>query len=100
MKSFAEIYRRSLKEGTWKCRPDDGEEAVRKIEELKDWMYDKFGDDHLFDKLDGAIKRIKELAYNEKVLDYLCVKCRDYSEGGMTTDKGWNCSDCLTGKDK
>ena len=56
-----------LNEGTW-ALPKNSEERktqgtifISKIEELKDEIYPVFGDDILFDGLDGAIRRIEEL---------------------------------------
>ena len=67
---FQKIY-----EGTWALKTSEKNDAVKKIEELKDYLYGKFGDDILFDHLDAAIGRIEELVaenpdriYEEKVV--------------------------------
>lgn len=54
-------------EGVWALpkskhkRNEEGRKYIVKIEKLKKEIYSIFGDDSLFDELDGAIKRIEEL---------------------------------------
>jgi hypothetical protein len=63
------IVKESLNEGTWaipkpaKKRLELGIEWTKKIEDLKEELYPVFGDDILFDGLDGALKRLEELMY-------------------------------------
>lgn len=57
---------KAINEGTWAIPsseelPEKGEYWIEQIESLKRNLYNEFGDDILFDHLDGAIKRIKEL---------------------------------------
>ena len=58
---------KKLNEGTWALskdrhrRVEDGKKFIVKIEKLKKEIYPVFGDDSLFDELDGAIGRIEEL---------------------------------------
>jgi hypothetical protein len=54
----------SLKEGTWAYKEEYKVEAYKKIDELIEWLYDKFGDDTLFDLLGDAKNRIMQI-YNE-----------------------------------
>ena len=61
MKTFYEI----LQEGTWELKPKFAPEAIKKIQDLKDWLYGKFGDDQVFDNLDECIKLIKNMSYND-----------------------------------
>lgn len=55
-----------LKEGTWALEPEYHDEAIQKIESLKDWLCHRFGDDELFDDLDSAIRRINYLTNNKE----------------------------------
>lgn len=48
-------------EGTWRINTKYKDEAIQRIEELKKWLYDKFGDDAVFDGLDSAIDEIESL---------------------------------------
>jgi len=58
---------KKLNEGTWAIpftyeeRKEKGKVYITKIEELKKEISSIFGDDILFDGLDGAIIRINEL---------------------------------------
>jgi hypothetical protein len=65
-----------VNEGTWalsksrKKRQLQGNLCIKKINELKNFIYPIFGDDLLFDELDGVIKRIEELmAIPEEEID-------------------------------
>jgi len=51
----------SLREGTWSLETDCGPEALKAIDDLRKWLYPRIGDDILFDRLDAATNRIKEL---------------------------------------
>lgn len=53
-----------MKEGTWALKPELADEAMSKIDELIDYLYDKFGDDILFDELGKVKRRIEELSGN------------------------------------
>ena len=55
-----------LREGTWALRPEHFTEAIQRLDDLKKWLYGKFGDDLLFDHLDDAIQRIAELKAEAK----------------------------------
>ena len=56
-----------IKEGTWALskspekRQEEGAFWIAQIQELKDGIYNVFGDDILFDHFDHAIKRIEEM---------------------------------------
>ena len=56
-----------INEGIWALskgrhrRVEEGKKFIVKIEKLKKEIYPVFGDDSLFDELDGAIARIEEL---------------------------------------
>lgn len=58
---------KKVNEGTWAIpnskekRTHQGLLFISKIEKLKKELYPIFGDDLLFDKLDNAIKRLREL---------------------------------------
>ena len=52
-----------INEGIWSLTKDkkDGEKFLNKLKTFKDEVYNVFGDDELFNYLDGAEKRIKFL---------------------------------------
>jgi len=93
MKTFEEIHR--LREGVWALRIDYAQEAIQKIEELKKWLYGKFGDDQLFDKLDGAIKDIKNMAKSKEAIETKCSICGQSDVHGMRINGQRICRDCL-----
>ena len=67
MESLQDFLDKKLEEGTWaipkdpKERYSKGTYYLKKIEDLKEEIYPIFGDDILFDELDGAIKRLREM---------------------------------------
>ena len=51
-----------VKEGTWTIDPKYKDEAIKRVQELTSWLYDKFGDDEIFDELYNVEQRIRELS--------------------------------------
>jgi len=52
--------------GTWALSKNENDfiETIKSIENLKKKIYPTIGDDELFNCIDGAIRRIKELMGN------------------------------------
>jgi len=61
-KLFEAIYTRTLSEAMWAMKPEYKDEALDRVQALKDWLFGKFGDDALFDILDSAEDMIKKLS--------------------------------------
>ena len=59
MKKFQEF----INEGTWALSEDleNYSNFIKEVEELKDKYYNTIGDDELFDELDNAISRARDL---------------------------------------
>jgi len=53
---------KNLSEAMWALKPEYKDEALDRIQALKDWLFGKFGDDALFDILDSAKDMIKKLS--------------------------------------
>jgi len=94
MHSFEKILQEgTLKEGTWEIKSSYKDEAISRIEELKDWLYDKFGSDSLFDNLDNSIKIIRELT--DPNIERVCDICRQTKKGVAQPNDDWYCNDCI-----
>jgi len=55
--------------GTWSFKPEYAETAIGAIDVLKTWLYDKFGDDAVFDRLDAASERIREMSMETPTIE-------------------------------
>jgi len=94
MKDFKEIYR--LNEGVWALNINYADAAIKEIEYVKKYLYDKFGDDSIFDDLDRAIKKIEAYKTNEEAVKTQCTICGQSDNQGENHDgQGWLCRDCL-----